>query len=38
MNREEKLKKIEELKKQASELKREVEFYNATQTALKLVS
>jgi hypothetical protein len=37
MTKEEKLKKLETLKRQASELKREVEYYNALQQALKLV-
>jgi hypothetical protein len=37
MTKEEKIKKIEELKTQASELKKEVEYYNALQLALKLV-
>mgnify|MGYP003342132146 CR=1 FL=1 len=37
MNREEKLKKIESLKKQASDIKKEVDYYNALQLALKLV-
>ena len=37
MSKEEKLKKIENLKRQASDLKREVEYYNALQLALKLV-
>ncbi len=35
--KEEKIKKIEDLKKLASGLKREVDYYNATQLALKLV-
>jgi len=34
---EEKNKKLEILKKQASELKKEVEYYDSIQTALKLV-
>jgi hypothetical protein len=34
MTREEKLIKIESLKKQASELKKEVDYYNALQLAL----
>ena len=34
MTIEEKLKKIEELKLQASELRREVDYYNALQLAL----
>ena len=34
MTKEEKLKKIESLKKKASELKREVDYYNALQLAL----
>jgi hypothetical protein len=33
MTREEKLNKIESLKKQASELKNEVDYYNALQLA-----
>ena len=37
MNREEKLKKIENLKKQASDLKKDVDYYNALQQGLKLV-
>jgi hypothetical protein len=37
MSKEEKLTKIEDLKRQASDLKREVEYYNSIQTALKLV-
>jgi hypothetical protein len=37
MSKEVKLKKIEDLKRQASDLKREVEYYNALQTGLKLV-
>lgn len=37
MSKEEKLKKIEDLKRQASDLKGEVEYYNAIQQALKLV-
>lgn len=37
MTKEEKLKKIELLKKQASEIKKEVDYYNALQLALKLV-
>lgn len=37
MTKEEKIKKLEVLKKQASELKKDVEYYNALQTALKLV-
>lgn len=37
MSREERLKKIEELKKSATELKKEVDYYNALQLALKLV-
>ena len=37
MNKEEKARKIEELKKKATLLKREVDYYNATQLALKLV-
>lgn len=37
MTKEEKLKKIELLKKKANELKKEVDYYNALQLALKLV-
>jgi hypothetical protein len=37
MTKEEKINKIEELKEKASELKREVDYYNALQLALKLV-
>ena len=37
MTKQEKTAKLEELKRQASELKKEVEYYNALQTALKLV-
>ena len=37
MSREEKLKKLEDLKRQASDLKGEVEYFNALQLALKLV-
>jgi len=37
MNREEKLKKLEDLKRRATELKKDVDYYNAIQTALKLV-
>jgi len=37
MSKEDKLKKIENLKRQASDLKGEVEYYNALQLALKLV-
>ena len=37
MTREEKLRKIEELKKKASDLKKEADYYNALQLALKLV-
>lgn len=37
MTKEEKIKKIEELKRKASDLKKDVEYYNALQTALKLV-
>jgi len=33
MTKEEKLKKIESLKKQASELKKEVDYFNALQLA-----
>ncbi len=34
MTKDEKIKRIKELKKQAVELKKEVEFYNALQLAL----
>ena len=37
MTKEEKLKKIETLKKKANEIKKEVDYYNALQLALKLV-
>ena len=37
MTKEEKLKKIETLKKKSNELKKEVDYYNALQLALKLV-
>lgn len=37
MSKEEKLKKLVLLREQASELKKSVEYYNALQTALKLV-
>ena len=37
MNKEEKIKKIELLKKKASDIKKEVDYYNALQLALKLV-
>jgi len=37
MSREDKLKKIEDLKKKAAELKKSVDYYNAMQLALKLV-
>ena len=37
MTKEEKIKKIESLRKQASELKKEVDYFNALQLALKLV-
>ena len=37
MTKDEKLKEIEALKKQANELKKEVDYYNALQLALKLV-
>jgi hypothetical protein len=37
MTKEEKIKKIEVLKRQASELKKEVDYFNALQLALKLV-
>lgn len=37
MTKEEKRIEIESLKKKASEIKKEIEYYNAMQTALKLV-
>ena len=37
MTKEERLKKIEELRKKANELKKDVDYYNALQLALKLV-
>lgn len=37
MTREEKIKKIDSLRKKASELKKEVDYFNALQLALKLV-
>ena len=37
MSREDKLKEIEELKLKANELKREADYYNALQNALKLI-
>lgn len=37
MTKEEKIKKIDSLKHKASELKKEVDYYNALQLALKLV-
>ena len=37
MSKEVKLKKLEDLKRQASDLKGEVEYFNALQLALKLV-
>ena len=37
MTKQEKLKRLEELKKKATELKKDVDYYNAIQTALKLV-
>ncbi len=37
MTKEEKIKKIESLKKKANDLKKEVDYYNALQLALKLV-
>jgi DNA polymerase elongation subunit (family B) len=37
MTKEEKVKKIEDLKKKASDIKKEVDYYNALQLALKLV-
>jgi hypothetical protein len=37
MTKEEKIKKLEDLRKQASKLKEEVDYYNALQLALKLV-
>ena len=38
MTKEEKLKNIELLKKKASDLKKEADYYNALQLALKLVT
>jgi len=37
MTKDEKLKEIESLRIKASELKKEADYYNAIQTALKLV-
>lgn len=37
MTKEEKLKELESLRTKASELKKDVDYYNAIQTALKLV-
>lgn len=37
MTKEEKIKKIESLRKQATELKKEVDYFNSLQLALKLV-
>jgi hypothetical protein len=37
MNKSEKIKKIDELRTKAAELKLEVDYYNASQLALKLV-
>jgi hypothetical protein len=37
MTKQEKIEKLESLRKQASELKKEVDYYNALQTGLKLV-
>ena len=37
MTREEKLKKIDSLRKKATQLKKDVDYYNALQLALKLV-
>ena len=37
MTKEEKIKRIEDLKNQASALKKDVDYYNALQLALKLV-
>lgn len=37
MTKEEKIKKIDSLKTKASQLKKEVDYYNALQLALKLV-
>lgn len=37
MTKEEKIKKLDSLRKKASDLKREVDYYNALQLALKLV-
>jgi hypothetical protein len=37
MTKEEKIKELESLRAKSSELKKEVDYYNAIQTALKLV-
>jgi hypothetical protein len=37
MTKEEKLRKIESLRNKANQLKREVDYYNALQLALKLI-
>lgn len=37
MTKEEKIERLDLLKRQASELKKEVDYYNALQLALKLV-
>lgn len=37
MTKEEKLNKLESLKIKSAQLKREVDYYNALQTALKLI-
>ena len=37
MNKEEKIKKLLSLKERASSLKKEIDYYNALQLALKLV-
>ena len=37
MTKQEKLEKIESLKNRASQLKKDVDYYNALQTALKLI-
>jgi hypothetical protein len=37
MTKEEKIKELESLRKEASELKKDLDYYNAIQTALKLV-
>jgi hypothetical protein len=37
MTKEEKIKKIESLRNKANQLKREVDYYNALQLALKLI-